>query len=283
MTLPFKEWQEALSDTWDVDRVARLGYKVFLETFGRGLEPEDDAWNRANIAAFARLLNPAFSHMRPGVRQELREHMTWQGKFVEPALWEDPRQMVQAHATIEQSLQRGEQPTLLELLVLAHDLEAHVRPNLLRLLWIAEISDGTEKSYASAMLKPSGEQGSIRHAIDNLQKWIRSPSSKVLDTPQRKALRELNASLKSTDSDQINLDDFRNWVAHRDFLLREDHVVLHFHQGKGSRSPLQIVVPRKQVTTMRHELLGLISLLMAFKWMFRAHESAPAKRRRPVR
>jgi hypothetical protein len=283
MTPLFKEWQDAISDIWDVDKVARLGYEVFLATFGQRLEPQDDAWNRDNIAAFASLLNLAFRHMRLRVRRELRKHMTWRGEFFEPALWEDPRHMVQAHATIEQSLQQGEQPTLLELLVLAHDLEAHVRTNLLRLLWIAEVSDGTEKSYASAMLKPSGEQGSIRHAIDNLRKWIRSSSSRVLDIAERKALRELIASIKSTDPDQINLDDFRNWVAHRDFLLGEDDVILHFHGRKGSRMPLRIAVPRKQVTLMRHELLGLISLLMAFKWMFRVHEAAPAKRRQPVR
>ncbi len=283
VTLSFQEWQETIGDIRDVDKVARLGYTVFLDFYGQQPKPPGDAWNKDNIAAFARLLDLAFVHMPIRVRRELRKHMIWQGRFFEPALWEDPSHSTQAHAIVEQSLQRGEQPTLLELLVTAHDLEAHVRTNLLRLLWIAEISDGTVKSYASAMLKPSGLQGSIRHAVDNLRKWIRSTSSRVLGKDERKALRELVASFKSAAPNQINLDDLRNWVAHRDFLVREDNVVLHFHRQRRNRKPLQIVVPRKRVTVMRRELLGLIYLLMAFKWMFRAHEAAPAKRRRPVR
>ncbi len=283
MTLSFQEWQDTIGDIRDVDKVARLGYTVFLDFYGQQPKPPDEAWNKDNIAAFARLLDLAFVHMRIKVRRELRKHMLGQGKFFEPALFENPIYTVQAHATIEQDLQQGEQPTLSELLAIAHDLEAHVRPNLLRLLWVAELSDGTEKSYASAMLKPSGEQGSIRHALDNLRKWVRGSSSKVLGKAERKALRELVASFKSTAPNQINLDAFRNWVAHRDFWIRENDVMLHFHRPKGDRTPLRLVVPRKRVTVMRRELLGLMSLLMAFKWMFRAHEAAPAKRRRPVR
>ncbi len=283
MTLSFQEWQDTIGDIRDVDKVARLGYTVFLDFYGQQPKPSDEAWNKDNIAAFARLLDLAFVHMPIRVRRELRKHMLGQGKFFEPALFENPIHTVQAHAIAEQSLQRGEHPTLLELLVIAHDLEAHVRPNLLRLLWVAEISDGTVKSYATAMLKPSGLQGSIRHALDNLRKWIRSPSSKVLGKAERKAVHELVASFKSTAPNQINLDDIRNWVAHRDFWIREKDVMMHFHRPRGSRTPLRLVVPRKRVTVMRRELWGLISLLMAFKWMFRAHETAPAKRRRPVR
>jgi len=283
MSLSLREWHDAIRNIRDIDRVAGLGYRVFLETYGQQPEMTDEAWNKAIIAGIARLLDQAFVHMRLRVRRELRKHMLWQGKFFEPGLWEDPVFSVHAHVTIEQSLQRGEQPTLLELLVIAHDLEAHVRTNLLRILWIAQISDGTEKPYASAMLKPSGEQRSICYAIDNLRKWIRSSSSRVLPSTERQALQELIGSLKSTARDQINLDDLRNWVAHRDFLIRRNDVVLHFHRRKGKRTALRLVVPRKQVTVMRRELLGLISLMMAFKWMFRAHEEAPARRRQPVR
>ena len=166
---------------------------------------------------------------------------------------------------------------------MAHDLEAHIRPNLLRLLWVGEISDGSEIPYAKAMLKASGEQGSIKYALDHLRVWVRSKKSKVLPREERKPLRELVASLKSAASDQINLDDLRNWVDHRDFWLKKHDVVLHFHRPKGDRKPRRIELSREKITDMRLQLLGLVCLLKSFEWLFRVHEAAPAQRRRPLR
>jgi len=183
---------------------------------------------------------------------------------------------------IYERLKRGERPTLAELLIIAHDIEAHIRPNLLRLLWIAEISDGSEIRYAKAMLKSTGAQGSVGYALKNLRIWIRSKKSKILTKEERKALRELVASLKSSAPDQISLDDLRNWVDHRDFWIRKDDVLLHFHRPKGDRKPRRIPLTREKISGMRLQLLGLISLLKSFEWMFRVHEAAPAKRRRPV-
>ena len=88
--LSFQEWQDAIKNIRDVDRLARLGYKIYLNFYGAQLEAPDEAWNRANISAFARLLDLAFVHMRLKVRGDLRKHMLFQGKFVEPTLWEDP-------------------------------------------------------------------------------------------------------------------------------------------------------------------------------------------------
>lgn len=283
MKFSFEEWRAAGKNIRDVDRMAQLGYQIYLKFLGEQEEAPDEAWTKANVTAFARLLDLAFVHMRLKVRREVRKHMWWRGRFFEPALWENPLYQLHPHAIIEKSLTRGERPTLSELLIMAHDIEAYVRPNLLRLLWVAQISDGSEKPYASAVLKASGEQRSIRHALDNLRAWVRSKSSNVLPKDERRALRELVMSLKSTARDQINLDDLRNWVDHREFLLERDHVLLHFHRSRGSRKPRRITLPREEITAMRRKLLGLVSLLKSFEWMFRYHDWAPARRRRPVR
>jgi len=280
--LSFREWQDAIENIRDVDRLAQLGYTIFLNFYGAQQEMPDEAWNRANISASARLLDFAFVRMRLKVRRDLRKQMLFKGKVVEPALWEDTLLHVHPHDMINERLGRGERPTLAELLIMAHDIEAHIRPNLLRLLWVAEISDGSEIPYAKAMLKSTGAQGSVGYALNNLRVWVRSKKSKVLPNEERKALRELVASLKSSAPDQIGLDDLRNWVDHRDFWLRKDDVMLHFHRPKGDHKPRRILLTREKISGMRLQMLGLISLLKSFEWMFRVHEAAPAKRRRPV-
>ena len=166
---------------------------------------------------------------------------------------------------------------------MSHDIEAHIRPNLLRLLWVAEISDGSEKPYAKAMLKSTGAQGSVGYALKHLRVWVKSKESKILHKEERKALRELVASLQTAARDQINLDDLRNWVDHRDFWLGKDGVLLHFHRPNGDRKPRRILLTREKITDMRLKLLGLISLLKSFEWMFRVYEAAPARRRKPVK
>ncbi len=283
MSLSFDDWKKANRNVRDFREMSAFGWKVFVLFWGKQEEAPEEAWNKALIEAYAQLLDHAFVHMRLKARRQLRKSIWWRGKFFEPALWENAALPMLGHAVIEDTLKAGFVPTLLELLMIAHDTEAYVRPSLLRLLWIAQISDGSEKPYAKAMLKQNGDQRSVGEALNGLREWMRTPSFKILDKPHRRALKELVASLKSSAVDQINLDDLRNWVDHRDFLLRRSEVVLHFHRRKGTRKPRRIRLPRAKITEMRRQLMGLVCLLKAFDWMFRLHEFGRAKRRRPVK
>lgn len=267
----------------DVREISEFGWKVFLSFWGKQEESPDEGWNKALIEAYSQVLDLAFVHMRLKARRQLRKNIWWRGKFFEPALWENAALPMMGHAIIEDTLSAGVVPTLLELLMIAHDTEAYIRPSLLRLLWIAEISCGSEKPYARAMLKRNGDQRSVGEALNGLREWMRTPSFAILDKPHRRAFRELVASLKSAALDQINLDDLRNWVDHRDFLLTRSEVILHFHRRKGTRKPRSIRLPRAKITEMRRQLIGLICLLKAFDWMFRLREFGVAKRRRPVK
>ncbi len=282
MSLSPSDWNNAIKNVHDIGALADFGYKVFQTYYAQKLTPSEEAWYKTNLLAFARLLEPAFVHMRLKRRRELRKYLVGRGKFFEPVLQEDPATTLLPHMIVEDLLSNGVSPVLLELLVMGHDIEAYLRPSLLRLLWIAEISDGSEMTYRKAMLKDSGEQGSIKHALDGLRKWIPSNKSKILPKVERRGLREFILSLKSSARDQINVDELRNWVDHRDFMIRTSDVVMHYHRGVSDRKKLKLPVPRTQVTQMRRQMLGLVSLLKGFEGMFRAHEAAPARRRKPV-
>src|SRR5437660_12929908 len=94
----------------DPEKIAELGYKIFRGFYGAQPETPDQEWKRANIAAFARLLDIAFVHMRLKARRDLRKHMLLKRKGVEPAIVEDPRLHLNPHIPIDASLERAQPP-----------------------------------------------------------------------------------------------------------------------------------------------------------------------------
>src|SRR5207244_10876433 len=65
--------------------------------------------------------------------------------------------LFRSHYLLEKEASAGRMPTLLELLLTAHELEASIRPNLLRMLWIARRStDDRSKKYSDLQLNPTG-------------------------------------------------------------------------------------------------------------------------------
>ncbi len=264
----WKEWREVISEINDTQRVARLGMRFYHEFFGDAGGEEDV---KPYVEAFADLLQQAFSKMDNATLREVRENLIWRGRFFESGLWESPVCTAEAHQLIEDSVRAGRSPTLLELLLIAHDLEFFIRPNLLRLLWVARRTDPScEIPYIAAQLKKGGQQGTLGYAVRELLEWVTSPSSNVLGDSQREAVAELARSFKADEPNHIGLNDYRNWIDHRDFLIKSDEVILNFHPAPGRR----LKVPRVEVTIMRRQLLGLMSLTKAFQIMFHAHDVA---------
>ncbi len=271
MSVPWsgwREWGDATSNINDVERVIQLGMKAYHDFYGKGARDLDA---KIDVETFAELLHPAFTHMDETTLRELRENLKWTGRFFEPGLWESPAHTTSAHQLVEEQIRNNESPTLIELLLIAHDLEYFIRPNLLRLLWVAKRTDpGCRTSYTASQLKSGDEQGSLWFALKGLTDWVDSPASSFLDDGHREALRELARSFKSDEPDHISLHSLRNWVDHRDFLISADAVVLNFHPAPGRR----LRVERPRVTVMRRQLLGLSSLMYAFQTMFHAHDVA---------
>ncbi len=259
----------------DPARVSRLGLRIYRKYDG-ATAPEDEEGVKAAIDAYAQLLHRALANMDEATLIEVRENLLLRGPYLGPGLWENPAFAVEAHSLIEASIHAGRRPTLLELLLLAHDLESFIRPNLLRLLWIAQrCNPSCNIGYGESRLNPEGEQGSVGYAIRNLRKWIESTDSRVLGEKARDALDTLVASFKSEDSDHVALEDMRNWVAHRDFRLEEKHVVLELHPAPGRR----LSVSRREITLMRRQLLSLVSEMKAFQAMFYLHNATAPKSR----
>lgn len=277
------EWQDAQNNIRDLERVRRLGFKMY-QAFSGSPQVPNPQWAMDLIAAFARLLDLAFKGMDRNIRRQLRRHMQGHGKFREPNLLEGIAHRVAAHELLNNNIALGGRPTLFELLLMAQDLEANVRPNLRRLLWLARLSDGkTRIPYPQSQLTAQGEQASLGRTLDKLKEWVRSPGSKVLTKTERSALRRLMLSFKSSAPNQIDLDGLRNWVFHRDFVIYPRHVEFHLHRREGDRKLMRMVKTRREVTDMRLELVGLVSLILTFEGMFRFYEATPARayRRRP--
>ncbi len=277
------EWQDAQSNIRDLERMRRLGLGMYQAFWGNPRVPEE-AWVKDLIAAFARLLDLSFARMDRNLRRQLRRHMLGRGRFREPNLLEDINRGLESHRLLNAEIDRGGRPTLLELLLMAHDLEAYVRPNLRRFLWVARMSNPKVRiPYPQAQLTAAGEQASLGLTLINLGRWVRGPASAVFPKAERRALGQLVSSFKSSARDQIDLDSLRNWVDHRDFIIEDRCVLLHLHRRRNDRKRLRMIRSREEVTDMRLQLRGLIALLKAFEGMFRVHEATPpmAYRRRP--
>jgi len=87
---------------------------------------------------------------------------------------------------------------------------------------------------------------------------------------EKEEISSLIKSFKSLSEGQINLDEFRNWVFHRDFIIKRDFVIINFHPAPGKRFQLS----RELVTDMKEKLYGLEILMLTFRNMFRAHVDA---------
>src|SRR5437867_13279571 len=121
-------------------------------------------------------------------------------------------------------------PTLLELLLTAHELEASIRPNLLRMLWIARRStDDRSKKYSDLQLNPTGRQGSLGYAVSGLSKWLVSKSRHELSQPEADEFRSFLKSLSGGDPEQISAELLRNRAAIIYFMSGIKTVVINSH------------------------------------------------------
>jgi hypothetical protein len=268
------EWVDALENIEDIAKVVALGRKAYEAHWGdfpRGDDSRVDSW----IRIFAVLLDRAFKKLGGSGQEilaELKECLEWRGRFLEPALWEPLEPNGSLHKLAEDLIAAGRKPMLLELLVIFHDLETHVRPNLVRLLWIAETTTATqERRYGDFQLDAQGRQVSIGQILGGLQGWLSTQSSEILSETDSVLFAELLRNFIGEDPDQVGADELRNWIAHRDYVILQGRVVLNLHPQKTAR---RLVAEPATITEWRRFTLSLMSVMYAFKVMFLAHASA---------
>lgn len=263
-----KLWDAAISDPLDKEAMIRLGllmYRMHMRT----TYFKEDRFNELVIRGLADMLLRAFSTIGVDVLSEMKKDLSQDGDYFEPGMWESPMYTVLSHLWLEERIGMGEPLTLLELLMIGHDLEYYVRPNILRILWTAKVSYGhSSLLYSTSQLKKDGEQGSLAYGMKGMRDWLESDASYYLDQVEKRELNRLFNLLGSDDGLQLPFDELRNWIAHRDFMLVDDGVILNFHPHASS---LRMHATRAQVTDLRQTILGLLALLRGFNSMFLAH------------
>jgi len=270
-------WMETIGDIDDQTKVFELGKWSYRAFYGEEVSSHKE--NLEFLRILAALLDRAFRTLGPEDLKDLKECLEGRGRFFETPFWEHPIFRGQAHYLLEKEASAGRMPTLLELLLTAHELEASIRPNLLRMLWIARRStDDRSKKYSDLQLNPTGRQGSLGHAVSGLSKWLVSKSRHVLSQPEADEFRSFLKSLSGGDPDQISAEELRNWPAHRDFMIGKKTVVMNFHPHPGRR----MLTDREGVTLWRRQTLGLMALLHGFKVMFLVHAGARCGDIRPA-
>lgn len=248
--------------------MARLGLLTYRMHMGKAFFKVDE-FNELVIGGLAEILSRAFFAVAGSVLMEMKKDLSQDGSFFEPGMWESPRFTVLSHLWLEGRIKEGEPLTLLELLMIAHDLEYYVRPNILRILWAAKVSSGDSTLlYSTSQLDKDGEQGSLTYGMDGMRDWLVSEKSYYMRPEEKDGLRQLFNSMGSDDILQLPFNELRNWIAHRDFMLVDDGVILNFHPFASS---LRMHATKAQVTNLRQTILGLLALLRGFNAMFLAH------------
>ena|SRR2546428_857141 len=275
--IPFDLWKETIDHIKEPEKVANLGRRAYEAFYGSDVSSHKE--NLELLPVLAHLLDAAFAALDPGRLADMKHCIEGRGEFFETTFWEDPAIRGEAHKILDQEIESGKVPTLLELLVIAHDLEASVRSDLFRIAWIAKLSSGDRSiKYSQIQLNRYRKQGSLDRALNLISEWLDSKAKGVLDPSEIVVLRTFHDSMTGPEADQASLNEVRNLVAHRDFVMGPTTVVMGFHPAPGRRQPND----RRQVTIWRRETLGLMSLAYGFRVMFLAHAEARCGDIRPA-
>jgi|SRR2546426_166917 len=278
--IPFSLWKETIDHINEPKKVAALGRRAYEAFYGSDVSSHGE--NLELLRILAGLLHKAFEDLDASRAADLKKCLEGKGEFFETTFWEEPRFRGEAHLLLDREIssKKSPTPTLLELLVIAHDLEGSIRPNLFRIVWVAKLAAGDRSTkYSGSQLNPERKQGSLGYALKQISKWLDSTNaSKVLEPAAIEALRSFHQTLAGHEEDQASLDEIRNAVAHRDFMIGPTTVVMGFHPVPGRRKTND----REHVTVWRRETLGLMSLVYGFSVMFQAHAEARCGDIRPA-
>jgi hypothetical protein len=220
----------------------------------------------------AKLIFKALDSLDEEEHAELSLILRGEGAILEPSLVEGAYYSNECHATLSELVKEKPVP-LLEILAVQQDLELLVRPNLLRIAWIASRATGAAKSYMRSQVHPHKGRyiaNSIGYAIDEIQKWTDKKADNVLDREEIESFRDLLHSITSDEDFPVSPDSLRNWIAHRDFVIEENRITFNLNDGKEKR--LQFYW--NAIDQMRDTTFRLSFLLLYLNSMFFLHASA---------
>jgi len=237
-------------------------------------------WNSDRIhlvKCWARLIIQCFTQLSDSDIADVKNAMNGNSDYLEALSIETVKPNLEAHKLIsgiflegvrdEHTLETGilkEDTSLLELLLISHDIEYVIRPLLLRMNWVAQRSIGEKMKYHCSQLKDSEEFGSIGFAVNELKKWTVKFGSANLPAKEKTALEELISDLTSIEKTGISIEDLRNWINHRDFIIGEESVILNIHPRKGRR----LRITKDQIRYLKFQIITICFLLITLDNMF---------------
>src|SRR3989442_10847179 len=178
--IPFDVWMDTIDHIKEPKKVAALGSRAYEAFYGEDVSTHQE--NLELLRVLAGLVHKAFENLDASRAADLKECLEGKGEFFETTFWEEPRFRGEAHLLLEREISSKTfpRPTLVELLVIAHDLEASIRPHLFRILWIAKLAAGDRSTkYSGSQLNPERRQGSLGYALKEISEWLAS-----LDAPR---------------------------------------------------------------------------------------------------
>jgi hypothetical protein len=253
----------------DSDRLADFAL-VYYRGFGSSTSIDVNQWDRLLLAISKMCVN-LYAITNLDERRTIKKNLGFRGAFIEPSVFEDASIMANAHSILNQVMSQNGDPSLLELLLVAHDLEYILRPTLLRINWLIRRTDGEIIDYSRSQLNKKGEEGSLGYGIAQInEKLDLRRKHRILTKADKKEMRAFVQSFCPGKGFPLGAENLRNWIAHRDFFVTSSEVVMNFHPRPGKRFPLS----KAQVSQTRFTTLGLAILCLTINAVFKIASEA---------
>jgi len=254
-----EEWnqarKDAIRDYQNVEKMARLCSAPYLLVI-RGTPPKEEADWRPLFYPLAKVFHEAFRRLEDDQLNHIHDSLVDKGKY-----FDHPSHEIftvvrdQAQDILDLAEGGGKTSPLLEILLIGHDLEAYVLPNLARLHWAAKTSTGSKNNYESYLITPEGKKGSIIHSLNGISDWIRTQikSDSSFVEPMELEFLMVNSveSMRHVGKQEFALDRLRNSIAHRDFRIDSDGVTINWHPFGSER----IMYTFEELTKLRKMIM----------------------------
>lgn len=251
-----KEWAEALKDVEDLERMTRLGRKVYADCVRLG-GGKKDASMEGGLMAFAHVLHHMMDNMDEEMWANLRWAMEGEWKYQERTMWESPENTLSRYASLKEG-----KDIIGDLERIGVDLQMHIRPNIVRLVFAMLVADGRKVDMASLeSADPTGR--SLLAPMAMLDRLMAEGIPEMLDEEEAMGLWHLSQSLLFAGPYDIETDEVMAAIQERRYFVSGQSVRLwlYMHSREGT------MFTAKEVAIWRTELLQAVAMMMAFKVM----------------
>src|SRR5438445_11044710 len=118
--IPFDLWKQTIDNIDEPKKVGELGRRAYEAFYGSDVSSHRE--NLELLSVVAHMLDKAFATLDPDRLADMKQCIEGRGEFFETTFWEDAAIRGEPHKILNEEIESGKVPTLLELLVIAPDL-----------------------------------------------------------------------------------------------------------------------------------------------------------------